>query len=128
MAFHNDLGKQGEDMAAEMLRRKRYRILERNWKYGNLEVDIIAQKGNEVVFVEVKTRSDDSFMTPEDAVDWNKQRHLTVAASHYLQQKHIELNPRFDIVAIILNASRQEIRHMEDAFAPVGPRRKRRFY
>lgn len=125
MALHNDLGKRGEQLAVDMLRRKGYRILERNWKYGNLEVDIIAGNKSDIVFVEVKTRSDDSLMRPEEAVDRQKQCNLTVAATHYIQQKHTELHPRFDVVAIVLNENRCDVQHFEDAFYPVAPQHRR---
>ena len=118
MALHNLLGNKGEQLAADLLRKKGYKILERNWKYGNLEVDIIAKHKNEIVFVEVKTRSDDSLMRPEDAVDRQKQRFLTIAAGHYLQQKRLTLEPRFDVIGIVLNPNRCDINHMENAFMP----------
>ena len=124
MAFHNDLGKLGEDMATQYLIKKGYSIVERNWRTGNLEVDIIAMTRTEVVFVEVKTRSDDTFMNPEDAVDWQKRRNLTIAANHYIHYKKINLEPRFDIISIIINDFRKEITHFEDAFLPVSKRRR----
>ena len=124
MALHNDLGKQGEQLAAEYLKRKGYKVLERNWKYGSLEVDIIVRNRTHIVFVEVKTRSYDGLLRPEDAVDAQKQRNLTIAASHYIQQKQCDLEPRFDVVAIVWNDSRCEINHIEDAFPPQWSKRR----
>lgn len=124
MAFHNDLGKFGEELATEFLIKKGYSILDRNWRSGNLEIDIIAATRTEIIFVEVKTRSDDTFMNPEDAVNWQKQRNITIAANHYIHYKKINLEPRFDVISIIINKSRKEITHHEDAFLPVSRRRR----
>ena len=77
MAQHNELGKIGEQKAAEYLKKKGYKILERNYKYKNLEIDIIAQRKTDLVFVEVKTRSDNTLFEPEDAVNYQKQRNIT---------------------------------------------------
>ncbi len=126
MAFHNELGKKGEELAVGLLRSKGYHILDRNWKYGNFEIDIIACTKDQIVFVEVKTRSDDYWMRPEDAVTLRKQSNTTIAASHYMQLRHIALEPRFDVIAIILNDHNQEVNHIEDAFVPVILPRKRR--
>ena len=124
MAAHNDLGRQGEDLAAEMLLKKGYKLLERNWRVNGWEVDIIARTRTEIVFVEVKTRSDDSLMLPEEAVDFNRRCRLTSAASAYINYHKITLTPRFDVVAIVLNSTRRDIRHIEDAFYPVTRRRR----
>ena len=118
MAAHNELGKQGENMAADMLSKKGYSILERNWKFNGWEVDIIARTKTEIVFVEVKTRSDDFFINPEDAVDFNRQCRLTSAANAYINYHKINLDVRFDIIAIVMNDRRCDIHHIEDAFPP----------
>lgn len=118
MAWHNELGKRGEELATKMLRDKGYTILERNWRFNGWEVDIIAQKGKFIVFVEVKTRSDDSWMYPEQAVDKNRKIRLTRAANAYVKYHHIDLAIRFDIVAIVLNNTRCDIEHFEDALIP----------
>lgn len=123
MAAHNDLGKRGEELAIELLRKKKYDILERNWKFNGWEVDIIARRRGEIVFVEVKTRSDDSLMKPEDAVDFNRQCRLTSAANAYINYHKISLAPRFDIVAIVWNETRCDINHIEDAFPPTARKR-----
>ena len=72
MAQHNDTGKWGEELAADFLRKNGYQIMERNWRFGHRDLDIIARspEGNEVVFVEVKTRSGDIITKPEDAVTY----------------------------------------------------------
>ena len=120
MAAHNELGKKGEMMAIEYLKKKGYQILQHNWKLNNWEIDIIAQKKNEIIFVEVKTRSDNYLMQPEDAVDYRRQRRMTNAANAYINYYRVDLEPRFDIIAIILNDNRKEINNIEDAFPPTA--------
>ena len=123
MAAHNELGKRGEDLAAQLLKKKGYKLLERNWKFNGWEVDIIAGTKKEIVFVEVKTRSDDTLMRPEEAVDFNRQCRLTSAASAYINYHQINLSPRFDVIAIVLNDDRCDINHFENAFPPIARKR-----
>jgi putative endonuclease len=114
----NELGQKGEQAAAEYLVAEGYEILDRNWRFGKDEIDIIAEKGNFIVIVEVKTRSTAYFGEPEEAVDKQKRRFLIRAANHYVNQKAIDIEVRFDIVAVIFEQGRQTIRHIEDAFYP----------
>ena len=119
MALHNIIGKAGEDTATQYLRKKGYKIIERNWRLGNLETDIIASKDNTIVFVEVKTRSANSYYAPEDAVDYTRKRRLSIGAQAYIRYNKIDLPCRFDIIAITLQPDgTQQINHIEDAFAP----------
>lgn len=118
MALHNELGKSGEAAALEYLLERKYRILHTNWQLGRLEVDIIAQTEDEIVFIEVKTRSAGSIINPEDAVTNQKIRHLIAAADAYIRYFDIELSPRFDIISVIGNSPNFEIDHIEDAFYP----------
>lgn len=124
MAEHNELGKRGEELAAAMLKKKGYSILERNWRFNGWEIDIIARTKKEIVFIEVKTRSDDYFMRPEDAVDFNRRCRLTSAATAYINYHKINLAPRFDVVAIVWNEERCEVNHIEYAFLPTRRRRR----
>lgn len=105
-------------MAANLLEQKNYNILERNWRCGHLEVDIIAENDDYVVFVEVKTRKTSSLGAPEVFVDRTKQKHLISAAKHYAKFKNVTKEIRFDIISVINNQLSQEIRHIEDAFKP----------
>lgn len=118
MAKHTELGKRGEELATRYLVRKGYRILERNWRAGKDEIDIIALNEDFIVVVEVKTRSTGSYGDPEEAVDRNKQRFLIRAADEYVNQKEIDKEIRFDIISIIIEQNKQTIRHIEDAFYP----------
>ena len=95
------LGREGEDRAARYLSGRGYRILERNYRTRNGEIDLIALHRGEVVFVEVKTRTSDAFGAPELAVTPQKQRKMIKAALGYIKYKKLHQVPcRFDVVAI----------------------------
>ena len=117
MAEHNDLGRWGEQMAAECLQHKGYQIIERDWKSGHRDLDIIALDGDTVVFVEVKTRSNRMFTDPVDAVGYQKIRNLQIAANHYVKYRQIDGDIRFDIVSVVGSVGEEpEIEHIVDAF------------
>ena len=111
-------GLAGEDMATSLLLQKGYRILERNWRCGHLEVDIIAENDDYLVIVEVKTRKSTTFGTPEIFVDIQKQRHLKRAAMCYAKFKNVTKEIRFDIISVINSPELQEVTHIENAFKP----------
>lgn len=108
----------GEEMAVNLLYQKGYRILERNWRCGHLEVDIIAENNDYLVIVEVKTRKTALFGAPEVFVDYQKQRHLIRAAKYYCKFKNITKEIRFDIISVINSPEFQEVNHIENAFKP----------
>lgn len=108
-------GRQGEKLANDFLRKKGFKILDTNWRFQHKEIDIVAMKDNEIVFVEVKSRRNTSFGRPEEAVDHKKQKHLIEAAEAYIIDKDINLNVRFDVISIISNS---QIRHYPNAFYP----------
>ena len=116
MAKHNELGKFGEELAVEYLLEKNYIILENNWRYQKGEVDIIAQKGNVLASVEVKTRSTKEFGDPQDFVKPKKIKLLVTAMNEYVIQKDLDVEVRFDIIAITKTQSDFDIEHLEDAF------------
>jgi len=118
MAEHLDFGSKGEEMAAQFLEQKGYRILERNWVYQHLEIDIIAYTGQTLVFIEVKTRSSSDFGMPEDFVLRLKQQRIARAAEFYRQQIDHQEEVRFDIIAILFSGNASQINHIEDAFWP----------
>ena len=100
MADHNDLGKLGEELAVEFLQKNGYEILETNWTFQKAEVDIIAKKENTLAIVEVKTRSSLDFGLPQDFVKPNKIQLLVKAVNEYVISKNLDINVRFDIIAI----------------------------
>lgn len=121
MAQHNDTGKWGEELAAEYLNNHGYDILERNWRLGHHEVDIIArqQKCKELVFVEVKTRSSDIITKPQDAVDLKKIRSIGMCANAYVKSFNITEEIRFDIISIVgTTKETAQIEHIDNAFNP----------
>lgn len=119
MAEHNLLGQQGENLASSFLTGKGYRILERNWRSGKHEVDLIAEHGKHLVIVEVKTRSSDQHGQPEDSVKKGKRGKLIKAANAYVMSRNLALDIRFDIVSVILHTSGKPfIHHIQDAFYP----------
>ena len=120
MAAHNDLGKWGEQQAAEYLQSKGYRVCHRNWRFGHRDLDITAltPDGNTLVIVEVKTRSRNDFSVPEASVDWRKMRNLAVAANAYVRRYQLSCDIRFDIVSVVGDANGADIDHIEHAFMP----------
>ncbi len=110
-------GKAGESAATKYLKKNGYKILERNYRKTYGEIDIIAQKGENVAFVEVKTRKNDSFGTPAEFVTAQKQKKLIKAACAYIQEKNLEAEFTFDIVEVYIdNQKIKEINHIKNAF------------
>jgi len=118
MAEHNELGKDGELAAVAYLKENGYKILHTNWRKGHFELDIVAKTEDELVIVEVKTRSEGSIIEPEDAVTNQKIRNLVAAADAYIKFFDIDLPARFDIISVIGKSPNFEIDHIEDAFYP----------
>jgi len=116
MAEHNELGKKGEELAIDFLIKNGYTIRDKNYRYLKAEVDIIAQKENVLVAVEVKTRSSRDFGLPQDFVNKKKIKLLVMAIDHYVVSKDLDVNVRFDIIAIVHQNNTFEIEHIEDAF------------
>lgn len=119
MSQHNNqFGKLGEDIASDYLNKKGYKLLHRNYRFGKTEIDLICETPEEVVFVEVKTRTSDQMAYPERAVGKAKQKNIRFAATNFLEEYEIFKPARFDIVAVIKNEKKFEIEHIEDAFYP----------
>ena len=119
MAQHNELGQLGEQLAANFLQANGYTILARNWRVNRVEIDIIAELNDTLIFVEVKTRSSDFFGAPETAVTKRKKRLLAAAASAYMEQSGHDWAIRFDIISIVLQLGEApKLEHFEDAFFP----------
>jgi putative endonuclease len=116
----NKVGNEGEEMAVELLTSKGYEIIERNYRYGKGEIDIIAKdtRNNFLVFVEVKSRRNLEFGEPEYSVTKNKIRQVKKIAEAYLYENEIsEINCRFDVVAILFRSKiKPIINHYENAF------------
>ncbi|HLT53317.1 MAG TPA: YraN family protein [Flavobacteriaceae bacterium] len=116
MAKHNELGEFGEELAVEFLVKNGYAILERNFRSGKTEVDIIAKKEGILAVVEVKTRSTADFGDPQDFVKPKQIKNLVKAVDDYINQMHLDLEVRFDIVAIVKGRETYQLEHLENAF------------
>lgn len=116
MAEKNDLGKEGELMARDYLLRQGYAILHTNWRWHHYELDIVARDEKKLVVVEVKTRSEDFLLSPEEAVDQKKIKRIVAAADAYINRFNIEMPVRFDIITIIKGEDGYKIEHLDDAF------------
>lgn len=117
MAKHNEFGKIAEDMASVYLQKNGYKILTRNFRFQKAEIDIIAEKENLVIVVEVKARSTDTFILPQEAVTKAKIKSIVSAANHYLEEFHKDKEVRFDIISILPDEKKNLIiDHIADAF------------
>lgn len=115
MATHNDIGKQGEELANEFLRKNGYTILETNYRYRKAEIDLIAQKDQTLAIVEVKTRTSTDFGTPESFVNKKKINLILEATNAYVDEKNLDLEISLDIISVILGKE-IEIEHIQNAY------------
>ena len=112
-----ELGKKGEELALRFLKKRGYRIVEKNYVCKMGEMDIIAKEKDTLVFVEVKTRTSTIFGPPQLAVNPTKQMQLSKVALSYLKAKQLEdVKARFDVVAILLGPKGEKIELIKDAF------------
>ncbi|MBX2828155.1 MAG: YraN family protein [Flavobacteriaceae bacterium] len=116
MAYHNELGKLGEEMAVRYLLKEDYTILERNFRFDKAEIDIIAEKGDEIVIVEVKTRNSAAFGNPQEFVTPSKIKLLVKAANEYIVSQNLDKEVRFDIIAVLKNKTQEKLEHFPNAF------------
>jgi len=117
VARHTSVGRWGEQIAVDTLVADGYAIVERNWRSGHLELDIIARKDNVMVFVEVKTRSAD-YADAVSAVDMRKRNRMVRSADTYLRMQPHDYDFRFDIIAINGTPEEYTVEHIPDAFLP----------
>jgi len=116
MASHNELGKLGEQLAIDFLKREGYEIVETNWVFQKAEIDIIARRENVLSIVEVKTRSGVGFGRPQEFVDRKKIKLLLKAVDAYVTSRNLNVDVRFDIIGIHKVDSGFSITHLTDAF------------
>jgi len=112
------LGARGEDLAVQYLKKKGFKVIERNYHCSAGEIDLIAREGKTLIFVEIKTRSSSEFGLPQEAVDRFKQKKMIEVARAYLAEHHLneEIPARFDVVAIHLTSTGPDIELIKDAF------------
>lgn len=118
MAQHNELGKKGEDEAVRYLLSKGYKIINRNWRFYGYEIDIVAEVGEFIVFVEVKTRTSVMYGNPEDFVGKSRRKRMVEAANNYLIEYEVDKPARFDIIGIVWDGNKFALDHIDDAFLP----------
>ncbi len=116
MAKHYNLGIKGEKTAILFLLENNYKIIETNYRFQKAEIDIIAQKKDILICVEVKTRTSTYFGNPQDFIDTKKIKLLVKAMDNYIISKNLDVEVRFDIIAIIQNKNQTKIEHIKDAF------------
>lgn len=114
----HQIGRRGEDLAADFYVQNGFTILERNWHCYHLEVDMIARNEDTLVICEVKTRSSIDFGEPETFVTPQKQKNLIRAANMYLTRTQLNLEVRFDIVSVTLCGNDHQLHHIPSAFQP----------
>jgi putative endonuclease len=118
MAESHDLGRKGEELAVEYLKKSGFKILHRNWKWGRNEIDLIAENDDFIIFTEVKARNEDCLLQPVTAVTKDKQKSIIIAADGYVNRFKIDKESRFDIITVIKKPESFEIEHIPDAFYP----------
>lgn len=118
MVSTRELGEIAERLAEQHLEKLGYQILERNWYYGHLELDIVARDKDELVIVEVKARSGLRYEHPSEAVTNTKIKRIIEAADAYIIEKNIKSDTRFDVITVIFVNQKFELEHFKDAFYP----------
>ena len=125
---HLQMGVWGEELAVAYLRENGYVILERDWHSSHRDIDIIAQQGEWIVFVEVKTRRNRDFADPLQAINFQKRKNLRLAINHYIHYRRFDNPWRFDIITVVgeMGSEMPEINHIENFNIIDSP--KRRYY
>ena len=117
MAEHNDFGKLAEDMAAEFLVKKNYKILARNFRYQKAEIDIVAEFEGIIVVTEVKARSYNTLIEPQEAVTKKKIKSIVMCSDFFMNERKIDKEVRFDIITVLPDEQGVlQLNHIEDAF------------
>jgi len=125
MADQNLIGKEGEEEARNFLINQGYVIFHTNWRWHHYELDIVATSDDELVIVEVKTRSEDYLVSPEESIDTGKIKRIVAAADVYARYFRLSMPIRFDIITLIKKEDGYDIEHIKDAFyAPVKRQRR----
>ena len=118
MARHNDFGKWGEDIAANYMLEHGFEILERNWRHGRMEIDIIAQNDMVLHIVEVKTRSNDEFFDPMRSITRAKKQHMVASANAYINYYGLQCEIQYDVIILIGSEGNFKLEYYPDLFVP----------
>ncbi|MBR3064931.1 MAG: YraN family protein [Bacteroidales bacterium] len=114
-----ETGRRGEDLALAWLERRGFRLLDRNWRSGHKELDLVMESAARVHIVEVKTLTPPLQGQPYEKVDAVKQTCLIAAARHYIACRQIRKEVQFDVVSVILDGTRTEVQYIPEAFYPI---------
>ncbi len=117
MSKPHETGKKGEEEALVFFTKLGYKLVAKNWRFAKAEVDLIVENEDWIVFVEVKTRTNDSHGSPESFVSRAQQKHLIRAANHFADTHPSEKQYRFDVISILLEPQFQ-LKHIPEAFYP----------
>ena len=118
-AARQEFGVVGERVAERWLRRRGWRVLQRRFRNGHRDIDLVAERGGLVAFVEVKARRGLQFGDPVEAVNWRKQRELVRSAAIWID-RHGRPNEsyRFDVIGVLMDGNSVRVKHIENAFSP----------
>ncbi len=117
------IGDYGEKLARRYLWLHGYRVIEKNYKSRHGEIDVIAKRGKYIVFVEVKTRSEENvsrYGRPARAVNYEKRQHIRYSVNEYLRGRNNKKQPRIDIIEVYLSGGKHRIEHIKNAFGAKG--------
>ena len=115
---HIELGKKGEEYAVNHLRKNGYSIRDTNYRFKHSEIDVVCEKENELIVVEVKTRHSAIMGEPYRAVNYSKQRQIIKVANQYIIKHNIDKEVRLDVISIVMNQFEIRLEHIENAFQP----------
>lgn len=121
-AARQAFGALGEQIAERWLRRAGWRVVQRRFRSGRRDIDLVVERHGTVAFVEVKARRGARFGHPIEAVNWRKQRELARSAQAWIERHGQPCEAyRFDVIGVLMEGSRVRIRHVENAFALATP-------
>lgn len=115
----SETGRRGEDLALAWLEGRGFRLLDRNWRSGHKELDLVVESAERVHVVEVKTLTPPLLMRPSEKVDAVKQGRLMAAARHYIACRQVQKEVQFDVVSVVLDGERSEVEYIPEAFFPI---------
>ena len=118
MAEHNLFGREAEKRALDYLTANDYILLRKNYRFRKAEVDLLMQKDDLLICVEVKARSTNFFGAPEQFITSKKIRLLVGAVDHFIAERQLDLEVRFDIIAFTVKGSQWELKHIKQTFYP----------
>jgi putative endonuclease len=111
--YNKKLGQWGEELASRFLINKGFEKIDSNWQKREGEIDLIFKKNDEIIFVEVKTRTNCKFGYPEESINFAKRQKLTKIINRYLKENNVELFPRFDLVVVEFKGLQPHFTHFE---------------